>query len=398
MKTFRFIGLALVVFGLVGSGFAQLGKGKGGGGGGQGSPPPKSNPPSNPPPKNDPPPKSNPPSNPPPKSEPPPRNNPPQSAPPTKNPPPRNEQPPQSMPPVKQPPSQSGQGSGVGGDRLGRIDRDNGKSDNGGLTEKAIREGRNNNGKAYSGSINNLTSKSNGRSTGGATSQGIRQLPAGSLSSQVIREDSVKRRHDYRSGYYHYNNNWCDDWFWNTNYVFSPNNGRCVVSPWYYYPSLPGYLNSNCITIINVGSGSWNGGYYNYYRPGNYGWGNNRRGDLDYAIDDIITAFEDQDRRALGRLIARNGRVDIYLDGRYDYSIQSENFYDLMLDGIYNTRTRRYDIVDVRTYRDEAEVVARHDYVDPWGRYATLYHWFRLEEDRRGFVITKFGTQSRRSW
>ena len=172
-----------------------------------------------------------------------------------------------------------------------------------------------------------------------------------------------------------------------------------MVSPWYYYASLPGYLNYNCVHIINFQTFSWNGTRYNYgYNRG--GWGNsyNNRTDLDYAIDDLVDAFQNQDRRALGRVIPRSGQIDIFTNGRYDYSIDADSYYRLMLDGIYNSETRRYSIVSVETYRGSAEVVAKHEFSDPWGRRQTVYHWYRLESSRNGYEITRFGTSDDNCW
>lgn len=256
-----------------------------------------------------------------------------------------------------------------------------------------VRDARNTKG-SYSGSINN----------GGPTKQApqqIRNVPNSiSLPSQVIREDDPRRRQNiYRSGYHHYDPYWRDDYFWCNNYIFDPWRVRCVVSPWYYYWSLPGYLSYNCIRIVNIPIYVWSGRRYNYSYNSGWGYGSyNNRGDLDYAIDDLRDAFLNMDRRALTRLIPRDGRVDIFASNRYDYSLDADEFYNLMLDGIYNADTKRYEIVSVETYRNEAEVVARHEFTDPWGRRSSVYHWYRMEESRKGYVITRFGTSDDNCW
>lgn len=225
----------------------------------------------------------------------------------------------------------------------------------------------------------------------------IRQPPI-SLPSMVDREENVRRRGNiYRTGYYHYDPYWCDDFFWFSRYIFDPFRTRCVVSPWYWYASLPGYLNYSCVRILTIPVYTWQGNWYSYRRPSNWGYYDQyyRRSELDYALDDLISSFENQDRRALSRLIPRSGRVHLYANGRYDYSLEADDYYNLMLDGIFNVDTRRYEVVSVETYRDEVEVTARHDFSDPWGRRTSVYHWYRLQEDRRGYVITSFGTSDR---
>jgi hypothetical protein len=218
----------------------------------------------------------------------------------------------------------------------------------------------------------------------------------------------------YRNGYYHYDRRYQDDWFSYPHYVFNPwQYDRYVCSPWYYYPSLPPYLNSTRIIIINAGwpSYNWSGNPYQWTRR-NDNWNdrydrndrNDRygrdRGELDYALDDLQDAWERTDFRAIGRLIPRRGNVNMYFDGRYSYSLDVNDFYDLFVDGIENVKTTRYDVVEVQRGRNgTARIVAKHEFVDPWNNRNTTYHQYFLEEDGRGYVIREFGTSNdRRTW
>ncbi len=411
---------------------AQLQKGNGGGnrppssppqsGGGRETPKPRENPPKSDGGRETPKPKENPPQSGGGREAPKPRENPPQSGGGREVPKPR-ENPPQSgggreVPKPRENPPQAGGGTTPRENPITRGDnppsgggRENPVSNppvRGGNGPTGVKQGseqlgripRNGRG-GYDGSVNN---SNNGR--GRIEPVIIRGAPSSqSLANLVLREDNPRKRgniydNSWRNGYYHYNNDWCDDYFWSNRYVFSPWSTRCVVSPWYYYSSLPGYLNYNCIRIISIPIVIWRGNDYRYNRYDSWNGRsyNNNRSDVDYAIDDIVKAFENQDRRALGRLISGKDRIHIYSNGNYDYSLESDDFYDLMLDGIYNSKTRSYEIESVKTYRDEAEVVARHEYTDPWGRRTSVYHWYRLEEERNGYVITKFGTSDRNCW
>lgn len=233
----------------------------------------------------------------------------------------------------------------------------------------------------------------------------INLLNKGSIASQVLRTEQVRVNTNIRQGYHSYHNNWRDDYFYYPHYSFTPYGNNCSFSPWYYYPHLPGYV--SVTRIFYVGNLSWtftSGTNYSWNRNRNTsGWGydNDRydrydRNVLDDSLWDLVNAFERGDRRALGRLIPRRGRINIYMDDRYAYSLEADDFYDMMLDNIETTRTVRYEIDRVQTYRDEAQVTARHEYVDPWGRRASVYHNFRLEEDRYGYTITDFRTSWRR--
>ena len=215
----------------------------------------------------------------------------------------------------------------------------------------------------------------------------------------MLREERFRvNRGTWRTGYHHYYNNWCDDNFWFNWYVFDPfRSSNCYISPWYYYPHLPAYVNRRCGTIISINLSPWYGSYYNYRRPVYYDgyYDNNSYNDysgLDYAIEDIRRAFQDNDRRSLERLMPSRDRVAIFVDGEYTYSMEPRDFEDFMIDAVEGTRTTRYEITRVERRGREAEVQARHEYEDPWGRRAVVYHHFRLEDVRGYYVITRFGT------
>ena len=178
-----------------------------------------------------------------------------------------------------------------------------------------------------------------------------------------------------------------------------------VVSPWYLYPFLPGYLNFNTVVITNYQSPwLWNRGVtYVYDDRGwdnRWDWNNTSRRnvDLDNSLEDLRDGFERYDRRALGGLVPRNGQVAIMRDGRYDYSMNADDFYDLFNDLASNAETNSYRVEQVRTYRDSARVVMVHDYNDPWGRRQRVYHSMLLQREGRGMVIREFETNDRRAW
>lgn len=321
----------------------------------------------------------------------------------------------------------TGGNSGGLGNQGSRGDRGNGSLGNGGLGNGGGNNGRDNGnvrdqGNGGLGRINDTRDRTNslgkidkgrlGQSNYGSNNNqgrggnGINidaprlQLNKGSLPSQVFRSENIRVNNNWRRGYYSYRDNWRDDNFCYPYYTFNPwtANRSCSVSPWYYYPHLPGYIWASRITYYD--NCSWNfsiGTSYNWHSRGGYSnYDNDRnRSELDDALYDIENAFERQDRRALERLIPERGRVNIYMDGTYCYSLNGDDFYDLMLDNIQDTDTVRYTITRVTTSRDEAQVSASHDYIDPWGRRQCVYHHYRLERDRYGYTITDFLTSGR---
>lgn len=218
----------------------------------------------------------------------------------------------------------------------------------------------------------------------------------------------------WRNGYYHYNRGWRDNMFCYSHYIFNPwQQNRFVISPWYYYSSLPPYLGWDRVIIINSGwpSRGWYGNPYRWNRPVysiNFTIGNryqspqygDRYSDLDYALDDIARAFERKDFQAMEQFVPNSGRVNMYFDGSYGYSLEAADFYDLFADGIENVQTTRYEMGNIRyNGRDSAKVSAVHEFTDPWGNRGVTYHDYFLERQGGKWVIREYGTSnSRTNW
>ncbi|MFQ3587242.1 MAG: hypothetical protein SNJ74_10920 [Fimbriimonadaceae bacterium] len=232
---------------------------------------------------------------------------------------------------------------------------------------------------------------------------------SGSLRSQVSREEQIRLQSGrLRVGYFHYDPYWIDQDFWFRGYSFDPWRRPVHCSPWYYYPHLPAYVPLGYVQILQIQFQPirgvryvWTRGAGGFYSDSSFdpwrggpSYRSNRA--LDEALDDIDRAFNRRDQRALGRLIPARDRIHIFIDGRYVYSLESDTFYEMMMDVTLGTRTRRYEILSVQTNRDEAEVVARHEFIDPWGRWSQVFHWYRLTERRGYYEITRFGTSQSR--
>ena len=199
----------------------------------------------------------------------------------------------------------------------------------------------------------------------------------------------------YRHGYYGYNGGWRDSFFSFGFYCFDPFFAPCYVSPWYYYPCLPGYIAAPQVIIVDrYPSAGWSGSDYDW-EPAPHERPNPV---LDNSIQDIISSFESDDHNALNRLVPHSGEVNIYVDGKYSYSLKSNDFYDTYLDGIESTKTDRYEILDVKAKEDgTAKVVAKHAYNDPWGNRTYVYHTYFLVKEGDEYVIREFGTSDYRT-
>ncbi len=222
----------------------------------------------------------------------------------------------------------------------------------------------------------------------------------GNLVSRVGRSERIGLvQNGLRVGYNHWTQNWQDSYFWYPQYVFDPFLGvACHPSPWYGYFNLPPYIASSRTVFLNNCAPLWNtwqGNSIFWNRPI---WDSpsfdtrrdQRYSDLDYSVDDLVVAFESVSLRAINRLVPRDGFVNIYQDGRYSYSLNPNDFYDMFLDGIENTRTSRYEIVETRSNGRDSRVVARHWFEDSWGQQTSVWHSFTLERDNGGYVIREF--------
>ncbi len=196
----------------------------------------------------------------------------------------------------------------------------------------------------------------------------------------------------WRYGYYQYNPYWNDASFFFGFYTYSPYD-PCVVSPWYVYPTLPPYIAYNRVYVVNGTSCNWYGGRQYYYTPteGVEGYGNP---DLNYAIDQIVQAFNTGENTELERLVPPDSRISIYNEGQYMYSVNGGDFYNMLQDNIHGTRTQRYSITSVRMEGDDAIVTARHDYYNPYNGVSSAYQMFRLRPSGDGYIITDFMTSA----
>lgn len=220
----------------------------------------------------------------------------------------------------------------------------------------------------------------------------------------VFREDRTRAHANYRTGYVQYSTFWNDDCFYYPHYVFDYRPGYCVPSPFYYYSNVPGYVVSTRVQIGNFSFQIYANDRYNWHRPSYRNrddwYRDNRRydrryNDVDYAIDDLVTAFERGRMRNLDDLMPNSGYVQVALEDYANYRMRSDDFYDMMADIVENTDTYEYDVRDVRYERGQVVIYAEHEFRDAYGRRDRKYHTIVLEENRRGYEIAYFRVDRR---
>lgn len=194
----------------------------------------------------------------------------------------------------------------------------------------------------------------------------------------------------WRSGYHAYYSGFHDSFFFFGGYLFDPWGAPCVLSPWYLYPSLPGYLPYSSV-IISDDNVDWNdGGAYAYDPdddPNSYG-----NPDLNYSLDELTKIFNNSDEYALSELIDNSQAIGIYNDGTYMYSINGSEFHQMMMDNIHAVENANFSIMSVKMRNDQAIVRARHEFSSPEGGDEVVYQEYRLQMIGGRFVIVDFNT------
>lgn len=309
-----------------------------------------------------------------------------------------------SMPPVRGGSTAGGTTSGRTVD-LGKVTRGNSGNSTGAdrsgstILGRPDRAGSSGSGFGGYGTDHNLAKTKGTRTSGSVVSSDMPIVKSGSrIEREVNRENRIRIGDSrYRDGYYGYRNDWCDDNFFYPYYGFTYYDGcGFIPSPFYFYGHLPGYI--SC-TRISLGFLTWTTceTRYSWHQPSydRYGSYYDSRENLDYAVDDVRMSFEDRSIRGIASLIPSRGRIEIDVDGSNQYSLDSNDFFDMMRDLVENTYTRSYRIRDV--YRDgsRASIEAIHEFEDAWGRTQCVRHTFGLREGRRGYEICYFRSSAR---
>ncbi|RIJ97802.1 MAG: hypothetical protein DCC45_01695 [Armatimonadetes bacterium] len=229
----------------------------------------------------------------------------------------------------------------------------------------------------------------------------------GSIGFQVTRMEDY-RVGELRRGYVHYDPYWSDCHFGYGFYFFDPVPWQTCFSPYYWYWCVPGYISYRRVSysspriIIVIGDPirwsycgiGWQTSYYGGYYYNDRGFSS-----MDRALSDLVDAFLYSEPRKLDYFLPRRGSVDIYIEGRYSYTLSSDDYYDMTADLITSVYTTNFDFVDVRrTKGREVRAVARHDFIDAWNRRQTVWMTFTFDQINGQFVIVEAGTSSYRPY
>ena len=175
-------------------------------------------------------------------------------------------------------------------------------------------------------------------------------------------------------------------------YCFTPFEAPCYVSPWYYYPCLPAYVPATAVTVVPDYNCPWDLGATYSYQPSapvaSYG-----DESLNQAIDEICSVFSDMKSDAITGLLPESGQVAVFTDGKYDYSLNADDFHSMVSDNTQITPTVSFQVLSVRRDNDgEAIVRCVHTFKNEDGGMDRVYQQYRLREQEGRYVITDFMT------
>ncbi|MDH7482642.1 MAG: hypothetical protein QHH26_11815 [Armatimonadota bacterium] len=190
--------------------------------------------------------------------------------------------------------------------------------------------------------------------------------------------------------------------FFYPNYCYTYRKDYCWPSIYFYYGTLPPYIFGPRIVFIPTFANrhicvqipiaiNWND---DYYLCDTYG----RR--LREALNRIQRAWERGDEYLIRDYLRFNSRIAVYLNGKYAYSIDAEDYYDMTRDAMRNIRTRSF-IFDRIHKRSSDCVVAfgTHIYVDEdSGFVKTVYVSYTLERFGSDWYITEVGCSTSYPW
>jgi len=114
------------------------------------------------------------------------------------------------------------------------------------------------------------------------------------------------------------------------------------------------------------------------------------------AMGDIRDAWLDNHPELIQDHLQQYGKIRIYFQGRYAYSISGEDYYQMVQDAFSTLQTERFGLARMRARSgDEVFVSAQHEFVDPDGHRHTVQLRYTLHRSGGTWYITAVDSSSR---
>jgi len=207
---------------------------------------------------------------------------------------------------------------------------------------------------------------------------------------EVIRDRSLERYFPHH--YYSY-----------PHYSATRVSGAVVVSPFSLYVGVfPPYIDRAHVIFsrprsvyidVLIGGGRRDDYYLN--RRDDDRWRSDS--DLKHAVYDIEDSFRNEDITLLARVTDPNTKIAIFTEGKYDYSLEPNDYLDMTRDFTRSVRTTSFEAYRVH-YRASGvyQVFAKHVYRDQDGRSKTVYLCMVLERIGGQWTLTQIETSPER--
>jgi hypothetical protein len=208
-------------------------------------------------------------------------------------------------------------------------------------------------------------------------------------------------------GGYYFPGNWAFYPYYYPSYI----GGVTVISPYgIYYGVCPPYIGLNNVSLappqyiyvpvpVYTPDGDYQGrqkdGLDEYYLNKNQADRNRPSQDeaLETAVSDIQKAWRNRDVDALSKHLPKGGKIAVTLRGKYQYSLEPDDYLDLTRDAFRTTKTVRFTL-ETPQFKENGvyTVTGRHVYEDKDGDQHTVYISYVLEKTDDEYVITQVGT------
>jgi hypothetical protein len=183
-----------------------------------------------------------------------------------------------------------------------------------------------------------------------------------------------------------------------------------VVSPFYFYPNLPPFLNGETIqadVAANSNTTFQQNGDTSQTQNGvatdsaqtqpdpTSQTGPSLTGDQDpkTATNDLKHLWELFDTSVLLKLCPTDGNVKVSV-GDQSYNLAASDFLDLIRDGVTGTQTVSWSILNEDDAGDQIRLQAVHTFQDPWDKTRKVTQNYLLVKGDQGYVIREFGSET----
>lgn len=175
-------------------------------------------------------------------------------------------------------------------------------------------------------------------------------------------------------------------------YVYTPFYAPCVASPFYYDPYVPAYVPEARVVIWPNYSVAWGDGDPYTYQP-EYVYSSYGDPDFNLGISTLGYVYGHRDVGVLSDLMG-SGQIAVFADGRYEYSLNADDFRAMLADDCLACPTVSFDILSVRHHGRYGILRCRHRFRGTDGSIHMAYLGFNMQWSGDRYAITDFMTSS----